>query len=166
MASLCVSFCSQPETSNCFPAPFKDAFYCEIASLSSRSSLLQMPAHRHWPWRRCCALLLCAGETAVASGNGSQVACFPGSFRSCSWPLGFSAVGTSFCSSAYFPLWKLTSVSLTLDTSLAGFPSTPFPRSWSGGSQSLALATDSAWGYDGWGRNTCCSTMEEKANRK
>lgn len=29
-----------------------------------------------------------------------------------------------------FSLQKLTSVSLTLDTNLAGFPSTPFPESW------------------------------------
>lgn len=45
----------------------------------------------------------------------------------------------------FFPLRKLTSVSLTLDTSLAGFPSTPSLGAGPGGSQSLALATDSAF---------------------
>lgn len=93
------------------------------------------------------------GTSQTSGGDESQGACFPGSFLSSCWPLGFSALGIAYCSSAFF-LPKFTSGFLTLEKVCQVFQALLSLRGGLGGSRGLVLATDVAWGFAGWGSST------------
>lgn len=107
--------------------------------------------------RYCNALLHSAGETLVSegtfkvssSGDGSQVACFSGSFQ--------SVAGPSFLSSWYFPVSNHSVPPPEIHmVPYLGFPSPPF--CWR---RSLSLATGGAWGYDCWGRKSSLTRLRQ-----